>query len=221
MKKNYIKLLAKKKKIINFTTEEGKIKPVTLINILPHYLSNIYKNFNINQVEFNLSSNFEMQNKLKIIKSKFGYFNKINLYPLINTLKSKLSIDNFNNLLTNNIINNKYKLNRFFNINNLKIKNLNITSKNKGLGFTGTIKRYNFKQGPKTHGSKSYKRPGSIGAGTTPGRVFKRKKMPGQSGNKNITIKNINILKIKGNNYFLDSIIPGKKNATIILTCNL
>ena len=58
-----------------------------------------------------------------------------------------------------------------------------------GKGFSGLQKRHNFARGPMTHGSKNHRAPGSIGMGTTPGRVFPGKKMSGQSGNKNTCIK--------------------------------
>jgi large subunit ribosomal protein L3 len=67
-----------------------------------------------------------------------------------------------------------------------------ITSKSKGKGFSGVMKRWNFKGGSRTHGQPDKERaPGSIGAGTTPGRVYKGKKMPGRHGFKQTTIKNV------------------------------
>ena len=67
---------------------------------------------------------------------------------------------------------------------------VNIRGKSIGKGFSGLQKRYNFTRGPMTHGSKNHRAPGSIGMGTTPGRVLPGKKMAGQLGNKITTVKN-------------------------------
>ncbi|CAM8941861.1 unnamed protein product [Rhodiola kirilowii] len=65
-----------------------------------------------------------------------------------------------------------------------------------GKGFQGGIKRHNFKRGQMTHGSKSHRALGSIGAGTTPGRVYKGKKMPGRMGGTKTKIRKLPIVKI-------------------------
>ena len=89
---------------------------------------------------------------------------------------------------------------------------VNVRGKSIGKGFAGLQKRHNFTRGPMTHGSKNHRAPGSIGMGTTPGRVLPGKKMAGQLGNKITTIKKLkviqtnseeNILVIKGS-------VPGK-----------
>jgi large subunit ribosomal protein L3 len=82
-----------------------------------------------------------------------------------------------------------------------------------GKGFSGTIKRYNFTRGPMTHGSKNHREPGSIGQGSTPGRVFPGKKMPGRLGGKQTTTKNLQIvhINIEKNLLVIKGTIPGKK----------
>jgi large subunit ribosomal protein L3 len=73
---------------------------------------------------------------------------------------------------------------------------INISSKTIGKGFAGVIKRHNFSRGPMSHGSKNHRSPGSIGMGTSPGRVLPGKKMPGQLGNKRVLIKKLKIVDI-------------------------
>ncbi len=73
---------------------------------------------------------------------------------------------------------------------------VDVTAKSIGKGFQGTVKRHNFARGPMTHGSKNHRLPGSIGAGTTPSRVYKGKKMAGNMGNKNVTVKKLKVVKI-------------------------
>ena len=83
---------------------------------------------------------------------------------------------------------------------------LNITAKSKGRGFTGTVKRWNFKGGPKTHGqSDRHRAPGSIGAGSTPGKVVKGKKMAGRYGGEQFTIKKLEILTLNYGNRSVSS----------------
>ena len=96
---------------------------------------------------------------------------------------------------------------------------VSIRSKSIGRGFSGTIKRWNFSRGPMTHGSKSHRIPGSIGGGTTPGRVIKGKKMSGQHGNAYTTVKNLTIVKIDSdsNLLFVKGSVPGKKNNLVYI----
>lgn len=73
---------------------------------------------------------------------------------------------------------------------------VDIRGKGIGKGFQGTIKRYNAHRGPMAHGSKFHRSMGSIGAGTTPGRVFRGLPMPGQMGNKNVCVRHIKVVKL-------------------------
>lgn len=97
---------------------------------------------------------------------------------------------------------------------------VNITGKSIGKGFTGNQKRHNFSRGPMTHGSKNHRLPGSIGAGSTPGRVHPGKKMAGRLGNKYITIKNQEIIHSipNENKLFIKGALPGKKNNLLRIT---
>lgn len=94
---------------------------------------------------------------------------------------------------------------------------VNVRGRTIGRGFTGTIKRWNFRRGPMTHGSKSHRITGSIGAGTTPGRVLKGKKMAGRLGNDNVTIRNLAVVKVDAskNLLFVKGAVPGKRNGIL------
>lgn len=89
---------------------------------------------------------------------------------------------------------------------------VNIRGKSVGKGFSGLQKRYNFTRGPMTHGSKNHRAPGSIGMGTTPGRVLPGKKMAGQLGNKIITVKKLKVIQInlEENVLVIKGSVPGK-----------
>ncbi len=96
---------------------------------------------------------------------------------------------------------------------------IDATAKSKGKGFAGGIKRYGMRSGPKTHGSKYHNHAGSNGSATTPGRVFKGKKMPGHMGAVRVTVQNLEIVKIDlDNNVILvKGSVPGPKKSLIML----
>ena len=95
-----------------------------------------------------------------------------------------------------------------------------VSGKSIGKGFTGNQKRHNFARGPMTHGSKNHRLPGSVGAGSTPGRVFPGKKMAGQLGNVNLTIKTCEVLHVSptDNILVLKGSLPGKANNILKIT---
>jgi len=97
-----------------------------------------------------------------------------------------------------------------------------VTGKSIGKGFAGNQKRHNFHRGPMTHGSKNHRLPGSIGAGSTPGRVYPGKKMAGQMGNRTVTIKNSEILFLNPEEKILvlKGPLPGKKNSLLKIYLN-
>lgn len=97
---------------------------------------------------------------------------------------------------------------------------VDVVGKSKGRGFAGVVKRYGFSGGPKTHGqSDRHRAPGSIGAGSTPGRVFKGKKMPGRMGNDTVTSQNLMISRIDPENNIIAvrGSVPGPKNGLVII----
>lgn len=87
---------------------------------------------------------------------------------------------------------------------------VSVTSISKGKGFQGVVKRHGFKGGPKTHGQSDRQRaPGSIGMTTTPGRVFKGKRMAGRMGNDTVSIGNLTVVEIKDTGLVVKGLIPG------------
>ena len=86
-----------------------------------------------------------------------------------------------------------------------------------GKGFAGTIKRHNFKRGPKSHGSHNIRQPGSIGASATPSRVFKGRKMPGRMGGKRVTQVGlvVHAVDVEQNLILVKGSVPGPKNGFV------
>lgn len=96
---------------------------------------------------------------------------------------------------------------------------IDATGTSKGKGFQGAIKRHGQSRGPMAHGSKFHRHAGSSGAATSPGRVFKGKKMPGQMGNVKVTVQNLEVVKVdtENNVILVKGAVPGPKKAMVIL----
>ena len=97
-----------------------------------------------------------------------------------------------------------------------------VTGKTIGKGFQGTVKRFHTHRGPMSHGSKSHRIPGSIGSGTTPGRVWKGRKMPGRMGGGVTTIKKTTIIQVlaEKNLLLIKGAIPGKRGNILMIRKN-
>lgn len=97
---------------------------------------------------------------------------------------------------------------------------VDVVGTSKGKGFAGTVKRHHFRGGPKTHGqSDRHRAPGSIGQTTTPGRVYKGKRMAGHMGNERVTVRNLHIVKADParNLVLVSGAVPGAKNGLLLL----
>jgi large subunit ribosomal protein L3 len=92
-----------------------------------------------------------------------------------------------------------------------------VSGTSKGKGFQGTIRRHNFKSGPKSHGSHNVRAPGSIGASATPSRVFKGIRGPGQMGNERVTQLGLTVVEVRAddNLLLLRGAVPGPKGGTV------
>jgi large subunit ribosomal protein L3 len=180
-------------------TENGEANPVTIIKAGPCFITQIKSiathGYNAIQVGYQEIS----PNKLN--KPEIGHFQKTNL-------------QNLKYLKEYQVLNKQeFKLGQIINVLNFKEGEfVDICGKSIGKGFTGNQKRHNFTRGPMSHGSKNHRAPGSIGQGSTPGRVFPGKKMSGRMGGAQTTISNLKILKIdiKENIIIVKGSIPGK-----------
>lgn len=172
--------------------KNGSMIPVTIIDVSNNFVTQIknikkdkYFSIQISYGKNKISSNMK--------KPLIGHFykSKTKYNYIIKEFKNK-RYSKFN-------LGERIKIN-IFNLN----QKVSIKGKSIGKGFSGTIKRHNFSSGRASHGnSRSHKSPGSVGMCQDPGRVFKGKKMCGQLGNKNCTIRNLEILKIDNKNNLL------------------
>ena len=177
----------------------GNVLPVTIIKAGPCFVTQIktleVDGYNALQLAYGevLSKNCK--------KPQYGHLTKIGLPPLRYSREYK--VDNPSTFELGQEVSND-----IFTVGQ-KIK---VSAKSIGKGFAGNQKRHNFARGPMTHGSKNHRAPGSIGAGTTPGRVLVGKKMAGQLGNRMVSISNLEIFKInpEQNLLVVKGSIPGK-----------
>jgi large subunit ribosomal protein L3 len=194
-----IGLLGNKIGMTQIFDEAGNIIPVTILKVGPCVITELRtkeKNgYNSVQVGYgNVSSKCLTQPEL-------GHLQKSNIQPL--KYLKEFRINNGSELEIGQVLNvNSFEPGQF----------VNIQGKTIGKGFSGLQKRHNFTRGPMTHGSKNHRAPGSIGMGTTPGRVLPGKKMSGQLGNKIRTIKNLKVIQINSeeNILVIKGSVPGK-----------
>lgn len=194
-----IGLLGNKIGMTQIFDESGNIIPVTILKIGPCIVTQIKtilkNNYNAIQLGYgNLSSKLLTQPEL-------GHLQKLNIQPL--KYLKEFRVDNPE----------EFQVGQILTIDSFKSGQLiDVTGKSSGKGFSGLQKRYNFNRGPMTHGSKNHRAPGSIGMGTTPGRVLPGKKMAGQLGNKTTSIKKLKIIQVNvtENILVVKGSVPGK-----------
>jgi len=192
-------LLGNKIGMTQIFDESGKIIPVTVLKIGPCIITQVKTvlkdGYNAIQIGYgNVSSKSLSQPEL-------GHLQKSNIQPL--KYLKEFRINNPED----------FQIGQVLNVANFTSGEfVNITGRSSGKGFSGLQKRHNFARGPMTHGSKNHRAPGSIGMGTTPGRVLPGKKMAGQLGNKIINIKKLKIVLVdkKENILVVRGSVPGK-----------
>lgn len=187
--------------------ESGFATPVTIIKAGPCIVTQIK---NVEKEGYNaIQVGYAQVSEKKLTKPELGHLHKLNLPPLKHLKEYRVpSIENVKvaDKITVSI----------FSVGQL----VSVSGKSIGKGFAGTIKRYNFTRGPMTHGSKNHREPGSIGQGSTPGRVFPGKKMPGRLGGGQTMIKNLKVVHVNTENNLLvlKGTVPGKAGNLLSLT---
>ena len=192
-------LLGSKIGMTQIFNEFGNIIPVTILKVEPCIVTQVktLAKDGYNSIQLGYGN---VLNKV-LNQPQLGHLKKSNL-PAVKYLKEFKTKKDEN-----------FKVGQILNVNSFESGQLvNIRGKSIGKGFSGLQKRHNFTRGPMTHGSKNHRAPGSIGMGTTPGRVLPGKKMAGQLGNKITTIRNCKIIKTnaKENILVIKGSVPGK-----------
>ena len=192
-------ILGNKIGMTQIVDDTGNMIPVTILRAGPCIVTQIKTvstdGYNAIQVGYSQVSS------KRLTKPEIGHLGKADV-PLVRYLH-EYKVDALE----------KFKLGQEISVNIFESESLvDVTGKTIGKGFAGLQKRHNFGRGPMTHGSKNHRAPGSIGAGTTPGRVIPGKKMAGHLGSKKVTIKKLKVLLVDVDNnlVIVQGAVPGK-----------
>ena len=198
-------ILGKKLGMTQVFTEEGERVAVTILEAGP---CDVLQQKQDESALTAIQVGFEEKKEFRCNKPELGHFNKAGVSP-------KKHIAEFRTDTPDD-----YAVGQSYDVGIFEgCSQVNVSGISKGRGFSGTIKRHGFNKGPRTHGSHNVRAPGSIGACSYPGRVFPGKKMPGQYGNKKVSVKNLSLVKIdkEKNLLFIKGAVPGPKNGIIVI----
>lgn len=204
-----IGLLGRKIGMTQIFNQLGNIIPVTVLQLGPCSVTQvkIKEKHGYNAIQIG----YQIVKPKSLSKSELGHLSQFEL-PSFKYLK-EFKVNSCTD----------FTIGENISIKKLKIgSKINVCAKSIGKGFAGYQKRHHFTRGPMSHGSKNHRQPGSIGAGTTPGRVFPGKKMAGRMGCKQTTIKNLEIVDINAqeNILLVKGSVPGKPGNLISITSN-
>jgi len=195
-----IGLLGKKLGMTNVFNEAGDMVCVTAIEAGPCAV------LSVNAKNVQLGFDQVVEKKLK--KPQVGMFKKINVSPR-KFIREIVKEPNVEYVVGTELRVDVFKAGDFVDVAGTSI----------GKGFQGGMKRWHWHGGPETHGSTSYRRVGSMGSSTTPGRVFKGHHLPGHMGNVRVTVQNLLVVKVdpENNIVLVEGAVPGHKNNYVII----
>ena len=193
-------LLGNKIGMTQIFDESGNIIPVTILKVGPCVVTQVKTVLKDGYTAIQIG--YGKVSTKSLTQPELGHLQKSNIQPL-----KYLKEFRFNETVE------EFEVGQILNVDSFSAgQYVNIRGKSIGKGFSGLQKRHNFTRGPMTHGSKNHRAPGSIGMGTTPGRVLPGKKMAGQLGNKITTIKKLKVIQTDSNENILviKGSVPGK-----------
>jgi large subunit ribosomal protein L3 len=201
-------LLGNKIGMTQIFDKKGNVIPVTIIKGGPCFVTQIKSEENCGYNAIQLGYVEISSNSTKLTKPELGHFNKVNSVPFRYLKEYKTTETNYS--IGHKLTVEMFKIGQEVNVSGLTI----------GKGNTGNIKEHNFSRGPMAHGSKHHRLQGSLGAGTTPGRVFRGKRMPGRVGMEQRTILGLEIIDIDTteNLLVIKGSIPGKTGNLVNIT---
>jgi len=191
-------VIGKKVGMTQIFNEEGLAVPVTVIKVDPIVVTQVktVETDGYNAIQVGTIAAKEKH----LTKAQIGHF-------------AKNKLENFRHLQEFRIDNPQdYTVGQQIELSVLNdVQKVDVTGTSIGKGFQGTVKRHNFSRGPMAHGSKNHREPGSIGAGTTPSRVIKGKRMAGNMGNERVTITKLKLVKVDSENslILIKGSVPG------------
>ena len=204
--------IGKKVGMTQIFDDEGNALPVTVVELLP--LTVVQVKTEANDGYAAVQMGYQEGKEKHLTRAQQGHFKKNNL-PLQRRLKEfRLDAKQADAFTVGDI------LDPFAETSPLASgQKIQVTGRSIGKGFQGGTKRWGFSRGPMSHGSKSHRIPGSIGAGTTPGRVLKGKKMAGRMGNKQITTRGLKVVRVipEKRVVLVYGTVPGVEGGTLVL----
>ncbi len=200
-------ILGRKVGMAQIFDDKGIVIPVTLIEAGPCFVTQ--KKTTENDGYNAIQVGFEEVVERKLTKPQLGHLKKSNTAPLRYLREFRVSSSE------------AYELGQQIDVSAFEVGDrVDVTGTSKGKGFAGVVKRHHFKGGPKTHGqSDRWRAPGSVGAGSTPGRIFKGIRMAGQMGNEQVTVQNLKgaLVDADKNLLAVQGAIPGGKNGLVVI----
>jgi len=186
--------------------DDGAALPVTLIEAGPCYVTQIKSVESEGYASVQLG--FSEVKPTRLTQGQLGHLKRNDLPPLkvLREFKSTTPEISEGDVLKADVFE--------------KDERVDVIGTSKGRGFAGVVKRWGFSGGPKTHGQSDRQRaPGSLGSGTTPGRVWKGKKGPGRMGNARVTSSNVRVVLVdpERNLIAVDGSVPGPKGGMVVI----
>ena len=195
-------LIGKKLGMTQIFDKEGDVVPVTVVEAGPCTI------LDIKDSPMKVKLGFDPVRESLVNKPRQGFFKKVGVSPL-RMIREFESSDNKDYKVGQQLTADVFKAGDFVDVSGTSI----------GKGFQGGMKRWHWDGGPKTHGSTSHRRVGSIGSSTTPGRVWKGHHMPGHMGNIRVTVSGLNVIKVDSENNLLavKGAVPGYSNNYVMI----
>lgn len=198
-------LITRKVGMTSTIAEDGKVQAITLLSASPCVITQVKTDDTDGYTSVQLG--FEETKENNVNKAQQGHFKAAGVMPKI---VREFRVDEITEDL---------KVGEKINLEVFSIGDeVDVTGTSKGKGWAGTIKRHNFHRGRKTHGGRSYRRPGSIGS-MYPQKIFKGKRMAGQMGDEQVTVKNLKIALVDTELGVIGvtGAVPGPRKGIVIL----
>ncbi len=199
-------IVGKKVGMTQIFADDGRVVPVTVVEAGPCTVLQ-KKTVEIDGYEA-VQIGFGEAKEKKMIKPALGQFKKLNVAP--KKYLKEFKMDGMAELE----VGSEYKADVFE-----AGEKIDVCGTSKGKGFLGVIARWGQHRGPMTHGSRYHRRPGSMGACASPGKVMKGKRLPGHAGSERITIQNLEVIKVEAdkNLILIKGAIPGAKGGLVTI----
>ena len=196
--------LGKKIGMTRVFRENGESIPVSVLEVGPCYVIQIKR---VEKEGYNtIQIGFQPKKDKRLNKPLLGHFKAAGKGG--SAFLQEIRVDDVDSFKLGQEINSE-----IFNVGDL----VAVRGISKGKGFTGVVKRWGFSGGDTSHGSRSHRVPGSLGASATPSRVMKGKKLPGRMGNKKITVKNLKVVDVvkEKNLILVKGSVPGSRGSLL------